>query len=82
MRIKPKTPDHFDLDAIRDLVRQPGWALVVARIKLMLERTASAAIKEHDVQKVPRLQAYHLALEEVLRLPQTLECEIKAKAKE
>ena len=77
--MKEEAPDSSDLDALKELVRSPGWALVSERMKHQIRLMQSALEAAKDMADVARCQGSLAAMRLVLRLPEILQDEVKSK---
>lgn len=77
MQLNDERYSSADLDAVLELRQSPGFALVTRRIEDELERRRNALEKPGDVEGTAHLRGYIEALRIILRVPQTLEDEIR-----
>lgn len=63
---------EMEKEAVKDLLSQDGWKILVAKIKDRRESEIHALVYDTDPIRVVRNQARIQALEELMRLPQEL----------
>lgn len=75
-------PDAGDLDALEELERSRGWALVKERIKSELDRAGRELEGDFGPEKTNKQRGYIAALRMVLSLPGIRKAEISDTLKE
>jgi hypothetical protein len=80
--VTPEPYDSAELDALIELERSPGYALIRARYEFMLERKRQELEKPHDEAKTAQIRGEIAMLRDVFWIIENLKQEILAQLKE
>ncbi|MBZ5578240.1 MAG: hypothetical protein LAP40_16885 [Acidobacteriia bacterium] len=73
--------DSADLDAVKDLERSPGYALVRERVTAEIERLGRELEGDLDAEKTAKLRGQLRAYRTLLTIPGILKSEIEREVK-